>query len=141
MHSLDTIFAKFFLREILKIVCNDNLRVAVLCQCHDVAIVGIGEMNRRNEMLKTSDHTFQYMRIHQITRSFNSCACEVRTLFLQTPHPFFVNRIRPASPEYVKQGQTHQQIAKRSLKENAGIQDDTRFSNVSSQDPCPELRA
>ena len=123
-------------REVLEVEGHDQARARVNRGGHHMTVVRVGQLDRRDQVLKPGDQAVADMAVHQLACSVQLLGCEIGPTGQHVARPLVVDRVTPARPVQIRQRQMHQQIAQRCRVEHAGVIDDGEVRTHPVSTPC-----
>ena len=86
-----------------------------------MTIVGVGESELGYEILVARNETVKRMGVHEFPSTLKLLPAQVRPGGKDTPHPFFMDFIRPLSTDEISDREVHEKISERRRVQHAGI--------------------
>lgn len=122
MLGLDGVGCQRRLREILQILSDDDIAAA-----HDgggeyMPVIGIGKLERLDQLLITRDETVPRCRVHEVAGPLQSRPLGRRLPAHQRRDPLTVNVRAPFGLTQVSDRQLHEQVAKRGRVEHICVE-------------------
>lgn len=121
MPGFDSIGLQCRFRKILQIVRHDEVGTCADGRGQNVSIIRVWQRDGMDEHFVAGNNAIPDMSVHQIAGSLKLLQRQIRTVFKNTSHPFFVDRIRPFGAVQVGDREMHEQVAQRSRIEDARV--------------------
>lgn len=113
------------LGKILQIDSHDDIRIAMDRGGKDMPVIGVGQVERVNELLIAGHFGIEDMGFHEGAGA-RDLLRKFRPGSQQGLRPFFLNSRGPFGPEQMCARKTHQEITKRCRIERARVKNDDR---------------
>ena len=121
MLCLEPVRGKILVGKIREVERDDHRRPRSNGCGQDVTIIGIRLLQTVDRVFISNNQRIANVRVHQLPCPLQLLTFQVRAILQYTPHPLFVNLIRPASAKQVGYGQPHQETATRSRIQDASV--------------------
>jgi hypothetical protein len=112
-----------FRREVLQVEGHDQAGAAVNGGGHHMPVIGVRQLDGRDQMLEAGDQAVADVGVHQRPRPLQVFGLQVWPLLQNVTRPLVVDHVRPTRPVQIGQCQAHQQVAQRCRVEHARVVD------------------
>ena len=85
--------------KVFQVERDDQAGSAMNGSRHDVPIVRVRQVDRRDHVLEAGDDTVAYRMVHVRTRALQSVAAEIGAIRVDITYPLIVNHVAPARSE------------------------------------------
>jgi hypothetical protein len=99
------------LGKVFEVHRHNDIRPAADGGSKDMAVTGIGEMQAWNQVFIARYKGIEGVFVHQVSRSLQLHAGQIRPIDEKIPYPLFVNSSGPLRPKQSGHGQMHQKVA------------------------------
>lgn len=111
-------------REILDVERHKRLSIRANGRCQHVSIVRVRELETFNEVFKSCHQAIRHRIAHQRASAIERGVCQVGTVLFDAAEAFVENLLRPACANDARIRDPHEQVAKLSGVQHAGVVDD-----------------
>lgn len=103
--NIDIVFDQDLLRKILQIVGHNHIAATSDRRRQHVTVTRVGQMNRRNEILKILNQSVPRASVHKIPSAMKLLRSKVRPVGKHGSDPFFMDGITPLGSEKIRCGE------------------------------------
>ena len=111
-------------RKVPEVKGHDRVCPAENRYRQDMAVVIVGQLDSRQNLLVPGNGTFRNVCIHQVPGAFKLGLSQVGTVFQQIRHPLLVDSLGLTGSKKAAERQLHQQVAQRGRVKYTRIQND-----------------
>jgi len=130
MLSVDAVRRERCVGEVVEIVSHDHISTGPDGGGQHVAVIRIGQAERRDQVLVSADKAVPHMGVHQLPRTFQLLSSQIGPLLQYAANPLVVDLVRPLRAEQVGERQMHEQVTQWSRIEHAGVEQRSEVSHV-----------
>lgn len=141
MLCFNAIRLQVLLGKILEVESHDKVGTSPDRRSQNVSVVWVWQPDSFDECLVAGHKAIPDMGVHQVASPLKLLRLQVRTVFENIPCPLVVDSIGPFGAIKVRDSDMHQQVAKRSRVEDAGVIKNGEMAHFNSpcRDPGPGL--